>query len=131
VKEIRRHGEAGSVDLAAVSEEQARIREILIPYALRDRWNGDETGLYGYAPPERGLATVQMSGKKKSKWRITILFSCNADGSERMPPFFIGKWNKPRCFTKPVELYGFYYRNNKKSWMTSELFEEYVNHALL
>jgi hypothetical protein len=66
-----------------------------------------------------------MSGKKKDKFRITMAFACNADGSERLPPIYIGKSKKPRCFKTqtPAQL-GFYYRNNKKAWMTSELFEE-------
>jgi hypothetical protein len=127
VKERRRHGEAASVDLEAVEKERLRMRELLAPYAMKDRFNGDETGLFGRAPPERGLSMAQMSGKKKNKWRITILFSCNADGSEKLPPMFIGRWKRPRCFgKKSVESYGFYYRNNRRAWMTSELFEEWV-----
>jgi hypothetical protein len=65
------------------------------------------------------------SGKKKDKFRITIAFACNADGSERLPPIYIGKSKKPCCFKKDSpEKQGFYYRNNKTAWMTSELFEE-------
>lgn len=50
------------------------------------------------APPDHGLATQQMSGKKKDKFRITIGLACNADGSEKLPLLFIGKSAKPRCF---------------------------------
>lgn len=78
------------------------------------------------APPDRGLATQQMSGKKRDKFRITIAVACNAAG-DKLEPFFIGKSEKPRCFNKRTpQQRGFYYRNNKKSWMTSALFEEYV-----
>jgi DDE superfamily endonuclease len=103
------------------------MREVLAPFGKRDRWNFDETRLFAFAPPDRGLATTQMSGKKKSKFCITIEFACNVDGSERMLPFFIGKSKQPCCFKKrlPAE-HGFYYRNNKKAWMTAELFEEWV-----
>jgi len=71
------------------------------------------------------MATHKISGKKKNKFRITIAFACNATGTEKLPPFFIGKSAKPRCFKKKTgkEL-GFYYRNNKKAWMTGVLFEE-------
>ena len=127
IKEYRRHGEAGSVDLVAVDEERKRLREALARFAKRDRWNVDESALFAFAPPDRGLATQQMSGKKKSKFRITLCFACNADGSEKMPIFYIGKSMRPRCFKKssPADQ-DFYYRNNKKAWMTSELFEECV-----
>jgi len=51
---------------------------------------------YHSAPPDHGLATKQMSGKKKDKFRITISFACNADGSEKLEPIFIGQSKKPR-----------------------------------
>ena len=77
------------------------------------------------APPDWGLASQQMSGKKSSKFRITVGFLCNADGSEKWPIFFIGKSKKPRCFGKITpQQRGFYYRNNKTAWMTSAYFEE-------
>jgi len=73
------------------------------------------------------LATRQLSGKKKEKFRITVGLACNADGTEKLEPIFIGKSSKPRCFKKYTpDQCGFYYRNNKKAWMTSSLFEEYV-----
>jgi hypothetical protein len=75
-------------------------------------------------PPDRVLATKQMSGKKKDKFRITVGVACNADGSEKLPLFFIGKSKKPRCFKKSPAEHGFYYRNNKSAWMNGELFEE-------
>jgi hypothetical protein len=63
-----------------------------------------------------------MAGKKKEKFRITMFFACNVDGSECLPPMYIGKAKKPCCFKKqsPAEC-GFYYQNNKKAWMTTEL----------
>jgi hypothetical protein len=36
-----------------------------------------------------------MSSKKKDKFRITVTFACNADGSEKMPIFYIGYSKKP------------------------------------
>jgi len=56
IKEYRRHGEAGSADLAAVEAERIRMREVLAPFAKRDRWNFDEPALFAFAPPDRGLA---------------------------------------------------------------------------
>lgn len=77
------------------------------------------------APPDRGLATKEMKGKKGNKTRMTVGFAFNADGSEKLPIFFIGKSKNPRCFKKKTPAQrGFHYRNNKTSWMTSALFEE-------
>jgi hypothetical protein len=125
LKERKRHGEAASVDPKVVEEERVLQREILAKYLPKDRFNGDEAALLGFNIPDRGMTTMTLSGVKKSKQRITILFGCNADGSEKLPLFFIGKAARPRCFRKKTgkEL-GFYYRNNKKAWMTTVLFEE-------
>lgn len=46
LREYRRHGEAGSVDLAAVAAERVRMQNILSEYAERDRFNFDESGLF-------------------------------------------------------------------------------------
>jgi len=46
IKEHRKHGEAGSVDLEAVEVERRRIAGILEPYAQKDRWNFDETSFF-------------------------------------------------------------------------------------
>ena len=125
IKERRKHGEAASVDLVAVEEERLRVREIFAGFSKRDRWNFDETALFAFAPPDRGLAVKQMKGKKKEKFRLTLGLACNADGSEKLPIFYIGKSKVPRCFKKRTpEQRSFYYRNNKTAWMTQELFEE-------
>ena len=125
MKEYRRHGEAASANPVVVETEWKRLREVLARFAKKDRWNFDESSLFAFAPPDRGLATHQMNGKKRSKFRITLGFACNADGSEKMPLVFIGKSRQPRCFkARSPAQHGFYYRNNKKAWMTMEFFEE-------
>ena len=125
MKELRRHGEAASADPKDVEEERARQQEILARYLLRNRFNLDEAGLLGFNVPDRGMATITLSGTKKSKERVTILFGCNADGSKKLPLFFIGKSKQPRCFRKQTgKEHGLYYRNNKKAWMTAVLFKE-------
>ena len=59
--------------------------------------------------------------------RITTAFTANADGSEKLKPFFIGKANKPCCFDrKSGEQLGFYYRYNKKARTTGVLFQECI-----
>ena len=56
--------------------------------------------------------------------RIAIAFIANADGSEKLKPFFISKANKPCCFKcKFGEQLVFYYRLNMKSRMTGVLFQ--------
>lgn len=79
------------------------------------------------APPDRGIASQQMSGKKSNKFCITITLICNQTGTEKWPIFYIGKSKQPRYFKKkkPSE-YGFWYQNNKTAWMTAKYFEEWI-----
>nr|XP_002739518.2 PREDICTED: dnaJ homolog subfamily C member 2-like [Saccoglossus kowalevskii] len=80
------------------------------------------------ALPDRTLGTKSddCKGDKVSKERLTALFTCSMTG-EKIKPFIIGKAAKPRYFknidpkTLPV-----YWNSNKKAWMTSALFEEYL-----
>ncbi|XP_072144529.1 tigger transposable element-derived protein 6-like [Dermacentor andersoni] len=63
------------------------------------------------------------AGGKHSKVRITVLLCTNMDGSDRCLPFVIGKSKRPRCFRTYVPVR---YRHNSKSWMTRELFAEWL-----
>ncbi|KAG1865845.1 hypothetical protein DFJ58DRAFT_838488 [Suillus subalutaceus] len=90
IKEYRRHGEARSVDIEAVKHEWLQVGRLLSTFPVRDHWNFDESSLFAMAPPDRGLATHQMSGKKKEKFRVILGFATNADGSKKLPLFFIG-----------------------------------------
>jgi len=95
LKEIRKHGEAGSVNIATVEMEHTHIKELLVRFQPEDQWNMDESALFAFAPPDRGLSQRQMSGKQANKFRITLAFACNSDGSEKKDLFFIGKSKKP------------------------------------
>lgn len=77
--------------------------------------------------PDRGLSDRKQSGVKGKKVRLTYAFTSNADGSEKLPPFIIGKAVRPRAFNKKsgAQL-GFYYRNNAKAWMTAQLYQDWI-----
>jgi hypothetical protein len=47
LKEHHWHGEAGSVDLAAVAEERKRVSKNLAKYPKKNQLNLDESGLFG------------------------------------------------------------------------------------
>jgi hypothetical protein len=79
--------------------------------------------------PDRGLSDRKQSGVKGKKTRLTYAFTSNADGSEKLPPFIIGKAARPRAFNRKTgEQLGFYYRNNAKAWMTAHLYQDWIQH---
>jgi hypothetical protein len=96
IKECQRHGEAGSVNLADVQVERARMKKIMAPYAPEDQFNGDESQFYPLCPPDVSLTTkLTASGKKKIKNAITAFFITNETGTEKEEVVFIGKAKKP------------------------------------
>lgn len=77
--------------------------------------------------PDRGLSNCKQSGVKGKKVRLTYAFTSNADGSEKLPPFVIGKAARPRAFNRKTgKQLGFRYRNNAKAWMTSHLYQDWI-----
>ena len=105
--------------------KQTTLPIILRQYSPCDIFNCDETGLFWKVTPQRTLAFKNDSchGGKHSKDRISILVGANMVG-EKLPLLVIGKSAHLRVFRNkhvPLE-----YKSNKKAWMTSVLFEEYV-----
>ena len=126
LRRIVKHGEAASAGVEDIEIERLRLNALLSGVALADIYNCNETGLFAYAPPDRGLSTHQLSGSKtNSKYRITILVTCNASGTDMLEPLFIGRYAKPRCLgNRTFESRGFEYANNKTSWMNKEIFQK-------
>ena len=105
---------------------ETTLPTILSLYSLENIFNADEFGLFYQCLPNQTLQlkVEKCSGGKHSKIRLTGLATGNAYG-ESLPMFVIRKANKPRCF-KGVRNLPYRYRAQRKSWMTAELFEEWV-----
>ena len=95
LKEHRQHGEAASATPEDIASERMQQKELNACYTPEDRFNGDEPYVNPFNPPDRGMATHKISGKKKNKFRITIFFACNATGTEKLPPFLSGSLRSP------------------------------------
>jgi hypothetical protein len=128
-KQIRMHGESGSVDDQVVEEAITDLKQLTNSYEWKDIYNMDETGLFFRMEPDTTLATRQLAGKKKNKERLSVALCCNGDGSHKIKALVIGRSAKPRCF-KNINLanLGVMYRYNKKAWMTAVLFQEWLRY---
>ncbi|CAB4413281.1 unnamed protein product [Rhizophagus irregularis] len=127
MKEYVKWGEAASAPLETLNEERQKLREIIKDYDLNDVFNCDETGLYWDLEPSKTLARGPLSGKKKSKKRVTILLTCNATGTEKLTPFFIHTSKNPRALKgkKKDDLPVNYYWN-KTAWMQVSIWNDYL-----
>jgi hypothetical protein len=89
----QKNGEAAFVDKDCVNTWIKRLPTIIEAYAPKDIFNADETGLLFRCLPDK---TITFKGDtcndgNKSKDRLTILFCCNSDGSEKLEPLVISQ----------------------------------------
>ena len=73
------------------------------------------------------MKSKKCSGGKHRKIRVTGLAAASAAG-EKLPIFVIVKANNPRCF-KNIQTLPCRYQLQKKSWMDSVFFEEWVRES--
>lgn len=122
-------GESMSVNPETVDDFKSRLPDIISDFEPKNIFNVDESGLLYKALPNRTLRvrSTQCKGGKRSKERLTVLLCVNMIG-EFEKPMIIGKSEKPRCF-KHVDLRKLpvNWQSNKRSWMTSSIFGEWLN----
>ncbi|EED18817.1 transposon, putative [Talaromyces stipitatus ATCC 10500] len=128
IKIKKQHGDTGdSAEDATL--QMVRIRQLLRTFTPRDIFSCDETGLFWKMIPERNLSTRVVPGRQNEQARISVLFCCNSDGTERLPPLFIGTHERPAAFAKAninIENLCCLWRSNGQAWMTSDIFKEWL-----
>ena len=120
-------GESNSIQSEMVASWfETTLPTLLSNYKLEDIFNADKFGLFYQCLPNKTLhlKSEKCSGGKNSKIRITGLAAANSVG-DKLPMFVTGKSKAPKCF-KNVTSLPCRYRSQKKSWMDSTLFEEWV-----
>ena len=120
-------GETNSVQPEMVASWfETTLPTLLSNYKLEDICNADKFGLFYQCLPNKTLhlKSEEYSGGKNSKIRIIGLAAANSVG-DKLPMFVIGKSKAPWCFNNVTSL-PCRYRSQKKSWMDSTLFEEWV-----
>ena len=105
---------------------ETTLPAILSQYSLQDIFNADEFGMFFQCVPNKtyDFKNEKCPGGNHTKIRLTGMATGNVNG-ERLPMFVIGKSKTPRCFNgeKNVPCHN---RVPPKSWISSELFEEWV-----
>ena len=129
IKSRSLHGDAESVDVEGAQERLLEVQNIVATYERKKVFNCDETGLFWKMTPRRTLSRFSRKGTKEDKVRITAHLTANADGTEKLLPWIIGKSKNPRCFGKKrknIQGIPMMYHFNNKSWMNGAIFEEYL-----
>lgn len=123
-------GEAAEIDTSAAEEWLKRVPDVTRGYEAKDIFNADETALFYRQIPKKSLVTKvdKCTGGKLAKERLSVLLCCSAAG-EKLKPLVIGHAACPRAFRQHkiqpshLPVHWFY---NKKAWMTSAIFNEWL-----
>ena len=127
IRQRKLEGEASSADETAIADALPLLRERCSNYPLERIYNMDETGLFYRLEPDRTLATKRLARRKVNKERPSVALCANADGSHKLKPLIIGKFERPRCFKNiRIQTMPMTYRNNAKAWMITLLFQEWL-----
>jgi hypothetical protein len=74
--------------------------------------------LFWQLEPSKTLAAAPVTGIKKSKNRVTIMLTCNMNGTRKLPLLFIHHYENPRALHgKQKESLPVQYYWNKTAWM--------------
>ena len=124
-KTVSGESKAVTAEMVAGWNETA-LPILLYNYGLENIYNADKFGLFYRCLPDKSyqLKTEKCSGSKHSQIRIIDLAAANAV-SNKLPMFVIGKAKNSGCF-KGTKNLPCRYRSQRKSWMDSVLFEEWV-----
>jgi hypothetical protein len=129
IHQVKFQGERGSVDQSIVDSYRTHLPSLVKGYQERDIYNMDESGLFWRALSDKTLAPTskECAGGKRSKERITVSLCCNMIG-EFEKAVVIGKSARPRAFKniKKLEYLPVTWLHNKKAWMTTALFTQWV-----
>lgn len=98
------------------------IRMRIMAYSQNDIFTMSETELFWrLVPNATQLQELSSQSRIDCKERITVALSCNASGSQRLPPYVVGHYSSPRSFHAPgndIKSLNCLYSSNRLAWMT-------------
>lgn len=122
-------GESNKVNESDANEWITYLNDVKKSFSARDIYNFDESGIFYNLLPERTLSIKgeKCHGGTKSKQRLTAVFLCNSDGSEKVRVWIIGKWANPRCFKGINRLkLPCQYSHQRNAWIDEIAFRQWL-----
>ena len=124
IDDYARDGKSDVANRLAVETDFADLRKNLQNFDCDDIYSMDETALFWKMSPDDTL----VSGKSV-KAQITVMLACNVTGTQKLPPWIIGKCQNPRCLDRSgvyMNNLPIIWRYNGNALITGVLFAEYI-----
>src|SRR5437879_439614 len=80
-----RQGEANSAPLENLPRFRNELQQLIQLYPIENVFNCDETALFYRLDPIKTLAHGSVTGRKKAKNRVTLMFTVSATGEKLKP----------------------------------------------
>ena len=125
------HDESGAIDLVVAETEFDSIRKDLDRYGSEENiYIMDETALLWKLSPDKVVTDRSPATVKSEKAMISVGLACNITGTHKLEPWFIGKAQTPRCFSRSaihVDNLPIVWQSNGKAWMSCVVFTDYLS----
>ena len=121
---------SGAVDRIVTETEFDYMRQDLSMYGSEDIYIMDETCLFWKLSPEGVLKNGSPATRKSEKAFISVGLACNITGTHKLKPWFVGKAQTPRCFSRSaihLDNLPMVWQSNGKAWMSCLVFPEYLS----
>jgi hypothetical protein len=131
---LKNYSDAPTIDESMLPIWRRQIAEQLAPFAENDRYNCDESGLVYNKQPKTSNVRKEKGkliavGGKDDKLRISTFHIVNSTGTDKRKLWVVGRAMEPHAFKRnrintgnlPV-----IYRSNKKAWMITSLWFEFL-----
>ncbi|KAG8725538.1 hypothetical protein FRC09_011265 [Ceratobasidium sp. 395] len=123
----RCHGEATSAPtLERVELEIRRLQHIIGRYLPQDVYDFDEAALYFGVASVGSLSNRLMAGVEAEKFRLTCGLAVNFTGTDKRPPFILGKAARPYFEGHIGTQLGFDYDTNTTACMTATMWHGWL-----
>ena len=122
--------QSGAVDQIVAETEFDSIRKDLSMYGSEEIYIMDETILFWKMSPDDVLTNGRPATRKSEKALISVGLACNITGTHKLKPWFVGKAQTPRCFSRSaihVDNLPIVWQSNGKAWMSCLVFPEYLS----
>ncbi|XP_043252523.1 jerky protein homolog-like [Colletes gigas] len=125
-------GEKASADINAAEIFKQQFQQFIEEQDIdiENIYNMDESGLFWKALPTKSLSTEKsVAGLKIKKDRITFGLCANVTGTNKIKPFVVHKYKKPRALKHSLHRLPVCYKSQKNAWVDRSLFQDWFeNH---
>nr|CCA27186.1 jerky putative [Albugo laibachii Nc14] len=130
-EEATRIARKQQTDLSSLTFSSGWLARFQARHCAKSGFDHDEAAIdyciHSRVLDAKGLKKVQMMAQIEQKQIVTVLVATNANETDKLPLYFIGKAKKTKLFAgRPESHHRISYSASAKAWMRSDLFHSWL-----